>query len=164
MFKIKLIRFLLTIFLISVSIVLVSCSSPVNAKGDVTNDSGTPVVEERQIPPEATPTPIACSKNTSAVNIQVEPETPNKAQIIISGLEPGEKIIIVYERNLPDTDWRIAKGRTVVELTKPIGDDGTFQDVMSGLNPLEDVFPNEWNVKVVHSKGVTCATFEVPID
>ena len=78
MFKNKPVRDFFPIFLIWVSILFASCSSWVNAKGDMTNSSGTPVVEVKQVPPEATPTPVECSANPSAVNIQVEPQAPTK--------------------------------------------------------------------------------------
>ena len=120
----------------------------------------TPVVQE--ITPAPQPTPARCSAQTNNVNIHIT--SSDKLLVTITGLQPGENIVLVYERNLPESDWRRENGQTVFTPINPIGEDGTFEDLrsFSRFESEEGVTPNEWVVKVIHSNGINCAYFISP--
>lgn len=120
----------------------------------------TPIVQE--VIPEPQPTPVQCSAQTNNVNIHIT--SSDKLLVTITGLQPGENIVLIYERNLPESDWRRENGQTVFTPISTIGADGAFMDSrsFSRFEAEDGVTPNEWVVKVIHTSGVTCAYFIPP--
>jgi hypothetical protein len=160
----KTIKYKLSVLGLSLaSILFASCTSLANAKNN-NEPNALETVAVTEVALELEPTPVQCTTQTNDVNIQVEITSSGKVQVMVNGLQPGENVVLVYERNLPESDWRREQGQTVYTPNNPIGEDGTFEDSrsVSRFEPEEGVTPNEWMVKVIHTGGVTCTSFIAP--
>ena len=148
--------FLIWMFL--ASIFFSACTSLPNAKNDETLSSETPQVIVREVTPEPAPTQVECSAQTNNVNILIE-ITSSNVEVTVTGLQPGENIVLVYEQDQPQHASTLVSQPSV-----GVGEDGKFEDSRSLRNfkPEQGGMIGEWLVKVIHAHGVTCETFEVP--
>ena len=142
---------------------LSSCASLGTAKNNEPQTQVTPdVIITEVFEPEATL--VECTEQNNEVNIQVQITPSEMVQVTVVGLQTGENIVLVYERNLPESDWRREKGQITFTPITSIGENGKFEDSwsVSEFDALEDITPNEWMVKVIHEHGVACASFIPP--
>lgn len=110
--------------------------------------------------PGPTPTPVVCTSLPQGMNLQVIALSSTEVLVQMSGLQKGELITLIYERDLQD--WQRLKDRLEFSPSQPIGEDGYFEDKGTGLAPLPGVSPNRWQIQVVHSRGVACQTILLP--
>ena len=115
---------------------------------------------ETEVAPEPEATPIVCTSLPEGMNLKVTALTSKEVLVHISGLQVGEFVTIIYERDLQD--WQRLKGRLIFHSSQPIGVEGYFDDKGTGLSPLAGVSPNRWQVQVVHARGVACQTITLP--
>ena len=139
---------------------LASCTSPASVQNTEMPSLETPQVTVRVVTPGPEPTQVECSAQANDVNILIE-ITSSNVEVMVTGLEPGENIVLMYERNLPQHTSTLVSQPSVL-----IGEDGKFEESWSlgNFKPEQGVMANEWLVKVIHAQGVTCATFEVPAE
>ncbi len=143
-----------------VASLLTACAPQSNAS--IEDLPTTPQVQVQEIMPEPEPTPVLCDSEAGNIHIEVTLFPTDKAEVLVTGLQPGENIILIYERNFPVGDWRREQDYTVYTPYAPIGEDGTFSDVFNRFTPSEDGGTNDWTVKVVHSHGVSCYLVDLP--
>ncbi len=107
--------------------------------------------------PPPSPTPAQCTELPRDMEFSVKKAGNTAVSIRLSGLHADEKPIVILETG--------SEGhfRRIEELaTSPIGDSGVFETVVEGVRPLEDAERSIWKVKVIHARGVACATIAVP--
>jgi hypothetical protein len=78
---------------------------------------------------------------------------PNTADLYVTGLNPNETITISFRTE--GDDWI---SRYI--LTSTVDNDGEFSTTMS-LRNQHGESPLDWQVQVIHARGVACATVEV---
>ncbi len=116
------------------------------------------VVQPTIVPPGPSPTPIVCTRNLSDISIQIVPGARSEKrssffqsiQVEGMGFAPKEKLYIVVEGH----------GQSQGERTEffdiKTDSDGVF--TVDDSLPLDE--PNmQWQVYVVHQRGVACASF-----
>ncbi len=86
----------------------------------------------------------------------VEPAAADRVVLRLSGLQPGESLILLFSAESPTH-------KKVVELPLPdaVAADGRFAYEES-LSRLPDATENTWTVKVIHSRGVACQDVTLP--
>lgn len=109
--------------------------------------------------PGAMPTSVACTSLPNGMNLQVTALSSTEVLVQVSGLQNGELITLIYERDLQN--WQRAKNRLEFHPSQPIREDGYFEDIGEGLIPLEGT-PNRWQIQILHSQGVACQTITLP--
>jgi len=78
---------------------------------------------------------------------------PNTADLYVTGLDPNETITITFRTE--GDDW---SSRHI--LTSTADNDGEFSTTMS-LHSQHGESLLDWQVQVIHARGVACATVEV---
>ncbi len=141
---------------IFISLALMGCASPGMAPARVAS----PVIEvTRQVVTiEAAPTEIVCTTSPGEVTLAVSPVTHTSARVELSGLKPGEKVVIHFFAQPTDQHARQVSDYP----SEGADENGVFIVQVYSLSPSPDVVTNFWTVKVVHSGGVACAEVTLP--
>jgi hypothetical protein len=103
-----------------------------------------------------TMTPAVCTDAPAvslAVTATVLSKADNEMQVSLTGLEPGEPIVLLFEsRSLTET--------SVIE-NHPVAvsnASGHFTYKEQGFSKLAGNETNQWSVKAIHKRGVNCAS------
>jgi hypothetical protein len=139
----KLVRFLAGVLL---SCLLAACRF----------NGSAPPVERSVLPPLPTPVQLVCTESVDGPTLTATPLSPGKAHIELKGLEPGERLLLVF---LPDE----ADGGSRMEARPetPVAADGTYESI-ENLYPSPENLTRQWEIQVVHSHGVTCGAITMP--
>ncbi len=107
--------------------------------------------------PEASATPIVCTANPPGLTLDVQAGGFNSVQVVGRGFKSGEQLLLVFTA-------KTATHRTEIE-DRPIQGvkaDGTFSWDETLTPPTGAEGSGViWNVAVIHSRGVACATVKV---
>ncbi len=106
---------------------------------------------------EPSPTPAPCTPLPAGMSLSVKPLSPTYVQVEIKGLEPGEKLIFIAHAETSGHRTR-SEGLPVAGADS----DGHFVYQIGGLGPLPGSTRNQWQIQVIHSRGVACADVTLP--
>jgi hypothetical protein len=107
--------------------------------------------------PEPTPTPATCTSLPAGMTLSVKPVSATSVQVEIKGLEPGEKLIFIAHAETSGYRSRI-EGLPVAGADS----DGHFVYQMGGLGPLPGSTRNQWQIQIIHARGVACTDVTLP--
>lgn len=115
-------------------------------------------VEEPFVEPTGTP---GCQPSP-AVTLEVRRIDPNSVWVHASGLQPGEIPRVIYSAS--------AKGEGMYgdagEFREGADEQGEFSIDLSGLElgsmSLEGPYTATWDIRLIHVRGVACATITLP--
>jgi hypothetical protein len=91
------------------------------------------------------------------MTFSVRPLSPTSVQIEIKGLEPGEKLIFIAHAESSGHRTRI-EGLPVAGADS----DGHFVYQIGGLRLLPGSTRNQWQMQIIHSRGVACTDVILP--
>jgi hypothetical protein len=91
------------------------------------------------------------------MTLSVRPLSPTSVEVEIKGLEPGEKLIFIAHAETSRYRSRI-EGLPVAGADA----DGHFVTQIAGLGPLPGSTRNQWQIQVIHSRGVACTDVTLP--
>ncbi len=106
---------------------------------------------------EPTPTPATCTSLPAGMTLSVKPLSPTSVEVEIKGLEPGEKLIFIAHAETSGYRTRI-EGLPVAGAEA----NGHFVYQIPGLGPLPGSTRNQWQIQVIHSRGVACVDVTLP--
>lgn len=103
------------------------------------------------------PTPVVCTPLPDGMTIQVKPESETSVLVELAGLQPGERLVFIYTTEIPGQHLR----EYVSPATATVGLDGHYAERESDMVPIPGS-ANQWQVKVIHARGVACAEVTLP--
>ena len=110
-----------------------------------------------ELPPEAMPTPIACTADPAGLTIRILIVGPGHVRVEAEGLLPNEPVFVrihgVTESSSGARDEHTQESQTV---TNEIG------ALSAALQVEPSAGASMWDVAVVHSRGVACASATSP--
>jgi len=127
-----------------------ACQTPADATEVI-------VVEESTgtfIEPTSTPD----CQHAEGVTIDIQRRSDSKVILQISGLQPGEVPYITYSTSSGGASRMIGSGYAVTGADAS----GKFTHDHGGLLPLEGQTSATWDIRLIHSRGVECATITLP--
>ena len=91
------------------------------------------------------------------VTLETRRVSDSMVEMHASGLEPGELPFVIYS-TFSNT------GGTMVELnyTRGADENGEFSFDLSELMPHKGQTSTTWDIRLIHSRGVACATITLP--
>jgi hypothetical protein len=115
------------------------------------------IVQVTALPPEASPTPIVCTGNPSGLTLDVQTSGFQRVRVVGRGFKSGESLLLIFTASTAMHSRRIE-----ARPAQGVNADGTFAWDET-LTPPADAegSPVIWNVAVIHSRGVACATIKV---
>ena len=124
-----------------------------------TPEPSLPVVVTREIiTPVLNPTatPVGCAPAPD-VSLSISPVNHSEMEISVIGLQPEEQVKLVFESNgvNPPTIYTEEPQVTADET-------GRFRWHENGLHSTEGSASTQWLVRVIHQRGVNCATVVLP--
>ncbi len=126
-------------------------------KTEATPTQATVKITMEVVPPDLYPfpTPVICTSLPKGMTLSAKPVSPTSLQLDITGLQPGESLILVLRSQ--------GNGHNVQMEGHPVltaGPDGRFVYVVQGLSPPPGT--KHWTIQVVHSRGVACTDVVLP--
>ena len=104
------------------------------------------------------PTATPDCQPTAGVMVDIQRASDSKLILQISGLQPGEVPYIIYSTSSGGASRMIASGYAVTGADA----NGKFITDQGGLLPLEGQTSAVWDIRLIHSRGVECATITLP--
>ncbi len=104
-----------------------------------------------------TPYSIPDCQPAPDVTYKLQKVSDTFAEVIASGLQPGESPYVYY--NTPVGDIPGKGGAYPGDIVK---DDGEFFFALENLEPPEGQISATWDIRLVHERGVGCATITLP--
>ena len=135
---------------------LVSCQPIILSRGTVTPSASTPDVQVTLLPP-MTIAPTRACMSVPGIKLDAVPLSSSSIRAKITGLNPNEHVIFVFYSEMAGQTFKI-------ESSPPEGADenGSIEYTEGGLDQTSGVHFKEWQVQVIHSRGVTCTTISIP--
>ena len=132
---------------LGIAISFVACSSP--------SPEGVEVTVE---PPRALPTLPACTENEE-VTLDVHSMKSKEIQVQGQGFVPKESLTLIF---IAQCEVAEGTGKTIIQISPPhtVDAEGAFSEQDSFLPLNADESP-EWELRVVHQRGVACTTFKM---
>lgn len=142
------------------AVLITACQPQPNAGEPPTAGTTNPPVEvmTQVFPPmNPTATPV-CTSLPSDMTLSVTPTSPTSAQIEMTGLSPGEGIILIYYAEIPGQSSNRIEDMPV----QTADTNGHFVYTAQGLSPLSGSTKNRWEIQIIHSRGATCTEVTLP--
>jgi len=132
---------------LGIAVSFVACSSP--------SPEGVEVTVE---PPQALPTPPACTEDKE-ITLDVHSMKSGEIQVQGQGFVPKESLTLIF---IAQREVAEGTGKTIIQISLPhaVDAEGAFSEQDSFL-PLNANESPEWELRVVHQRGVACTTFEM---
>ena len=105
------------------------------------------------------PTATADCQHAQGVTLDVQRVSDSKVTLHISGLQPGEIPYIIYSTSLSGVGDKMFTSGNFVNGADARGEFSTEQE---GLMPLEGQTSAIWDIRLIHSRGIECATITLP--
>jgi len=133
---------------LGIAISFVACSSPSPEVG----------VEVTVEPPQALPTLPACTEDEE-ITLDVHSMKSGEIQVQGQGFMPKESLTLIF---IAQREVSEGTGKTIIQISSPYAVDaeGAFSEQDSFL-PLNANESPEWELRVVHQRGVACTTFKM---
>ncbi len=119
-------------------------------------------LETQAVTPEIGPTnvyppltPATCTPLSSGMALSSKPVSPTAIQINMSGLQPGESLILILRSQRDGYSFQM-EGHPVLTADS----NGRFVYVVHGLSSPAGT--KHWMIQVVHSRGVACTSVDMP--
>ncbi len=109
------------------------------------------------VTPEPTPTTAVCTPLPADMTIHTQYESDLHGMIEVTGLQPGEKPIIIINGDAPTGNYR-EESTTVQE----VGADGRFQHTFD-FRSWPSVDGYTFTGQLIHQRGVACFDMEIPL-
>jgi hypothetical protein len=104
------------------------------------------------------PTATPDCQHAEGVTMDIKRRSDSKVTLQISGLQPGEVPYIIYSTSSGGASRMIGSGYSVTGADAS----GKFTHDQGGLLPLEGQTSATWDIRLIHSRGVECATITLP--
>ena len=104
------------------------------------------------------PTATPDCQPAAGVTVDIQRASDSKLILRISGLQPGEVPYIIYSTSSGGASRMIGSGYSVTGADA----NGEFITDQRGLLPLEGQTSAIWDIRLIHSRGVECATITLP--
>ncbi len=110
------------------------------------------------IAPPVEPTSTPDCLHADGVTLNVRRISDSSVELQVSGLEPGEMPFITYSTSDSGSSVRGEAGN----FAQGANAKGEFIYKLGGLNPLTGQTSATWDIRLIHSRGVECATITLP--
>lgn len=115
-----------------------------------------PRVQVTLLPPMTIePTPVCIQ--ILGVNLDVVPLSSNSIRVKITGLKPSEHVTFVFYSELAEQTFKIESSPL-----EGADNNGSIEYIEGGLDKASEAHFKEWKIQVIHSRGVACATINLP--
>jgi len=141
---------------VSILASLVGCQPLTLSRSTATPIASPPYIQVTLLPPMTiVPTPMCMP--VPGVNLDVVPLSSSSIRVKVTGLKPGEHVTFVF--------YSEAAGQTFKIESNPLedaDDNGSIEYIEGGLDRISGGQFKEWQVQVIHSSGIACATLGLP--
>jgi hypothetical protein len=117
-----------------------------------------PVVEEPIEYTFTAPSATPDCRHASAVTLEIVRISNSTVELQVSGLQPGEKPSVLYSTS-SNTSSSIGE---MGDFAKGADENGEISIYLPGLIPLDEQINSTWDIRVIHTRGVECATITLP--
>lgn len=124
-----------------------------------TTQANPPVLVEVTIEAPVIPSATPACQPASGVTVEILPYSFNGVGIHITGLRPGESPTILW---FTSTVGVGSKGGTAGPFAQGADSNGEFTTSINSLDPLPGQTHANWDIRVVHRRGVACASITLP--
>ncbi|MDL1896054.1 hypothetical protein FBQ82_07265 [Anaerolineae bacterium CFX7] len=90
--------------------------------------------------------------------MSVKPTSSTSAKVELQGLEPGETVTLIFKAEVPGHHFSQTEEQPVQQADV----NGHYAYEVLGLRPLPGSTVNQWQVQVVHKRGVACSQVILP--
>jgi hypothetical protein len=104
------------------------------------------------------PTATPDCQHADGVTLDIQRVSHKGVILHISGLQPGEVPYIIYSTSSADASTMMTSGYAVTGADA----NGEFTTDSPGLIPLKGQTSAIWDIRLIHSRGVECATITLP--
>lgn len=118
----------------------------------------TPVVEESIEYTFTVPSATPDCRHASDVTLEVVHISNSTVELQVSGLQPGEKPSVIYSTH---SNTGSSSGE-MGDFAKGADENGEISIDLPGLIPLDKQINSTWDIRVIHVRGVECATITLP--
>lgn len=139
-------------------LIIISCQKTFATESISTTQSTIAVTKIVSESIEPSPTPTICTPTVAGTEINVDPVSADSAIIRLEGLQPNEKLTLLFVAKPTATQ---SSEREISPFNR-VEPDGRFFYQEGSLTKLEQAVENTWTVKVIHSNGVICKEFTLP--
>ena len=105
------------------------------------------------------PTATPDCQHAEGVTLEVQRLSESKVSLHITGLQPGEIPYIIYSTSLTAAGAKMIASGVFVNGADARGE---FRTDQAGLSPLPDQTSAIWDIRLIHSRGVECASITLP--
>lgn len=105
------------------------------------------------------PTATPDCQHAEGVALEVQRLSDTKVTLHISGLQPGEIPYIIYSTSTIDAGSKMIASSVFVTGADAQGE---FRTDQGGLSPLPGQSSAIWDIRLIHSRGIECATITLP--
>lgn len=142
-------------YLILILCLTVGCQSAITTQqtSSLTPEVGLTVIKE----PQPSPIPATCTSLPDEMTLQVEPLGQTEALVELTGLQPGESLLVIFMSTTPG--YQTTLEHRPIEV---VGQDGRFTYRRNNLTQAPQSEINGWEVKVIHAGGVACTEVILP--
>ena len=88
----------------------------------------------------------------------VKPISSSSAQVEMKGLEPGETLTIIFKAEVPGRHFSQIEEHPAQQANA----NGYYSYEVSGLRALPGSTVNQWQIQIVHARGVACTEVTLP--
>ncbi len=135
---------------------LLGCQPVALGQDAATPTFSAPGVQKTILPPMTmTPTPECLP--VPGVDLDVAPLSANAVRIKITGLNSNEHVTLVFYSEAPGQSVRIENGPI-----KVMSENGSLEYTQGNLVDLTPGSPEDWQIQVIHSRGVACTIISLP--
>lgn len=142
------------IFLTFVVAVLPGCQPVGNAI--IPTNSTVDVLVSTVLSPYLTETPLPACVSLPDVELTVEMLSDDSVKFKITGLKPNEPVYTLFSSELKN------KGARSTGWGEKADENGAYESKVRLRGPMDDLDFKDWQMKVIHSRGSTCADFSLP--
>lgn len=105
---------------------------------------------------------VLCTPLPSNMNVRVVATSRTSARVEIEGLPPDEQPWLVFRAESVDHGEKVKIERPLLH---PVGPDGRYVYEETGLYaPDSSMEENQWEIRVVHARGIACTEVTLPIE
>lgn len=144
--------------LLITAVFLVACDNnnppPQPSANPITTPEATPTT--KIVTREPTPTTAVCTPLPDDMTLDVQFESNLHGVIVVTGLQPSDRPIIILTGEAPTESWRYE-----FELANAVGDNGRFQDKFD-FSSWPSVDGYTFKGQIIYQRGVACFDIDLP--
>lgn len=152
----EVLKFAKAIIYLAVVASLAGCGQNISSRDADASITSTPPHVEVTILSPMTEAPLRECAPYPGVNLEALSTTAGEINVKITGIEPNERVTFVF--------YSEAAGQTFKIESNPLegADSNGSLEYIEHLGQISESTLKKWQVQVIHSRGVACATVNLP--